>query len=125
MYMERETGGECPTCGAVKVLWVEYRDDGEAVGVNPEPPFSSPDQYRCTPCIREQDGDMDTWEWVQTLEGDDAELFQAALAQQYAMELTCTLCDGLGHGYPGAGPCPLEEQGYWDARGDEMREVGL
>lgn len=24
---------------------------------------------------------------------------------------TCNLCDGLGHGYPGAGPCPLEERG--------------
>ena len=27
-------------------------------------------------------------------------------------EQTCSLCDGLGHGYPGAGPCPLEERGY-------------
>jgi hypothetical protein len=24
---------------------------------------------------------------------------------------TCSLCDGLGHGYPGGGPCPLEERG--------------
>jgi hypothetical protein len=22
---------------------------------------------------------------------------------------TCLICDGVGHGYPGAGPCPLEE----------------
>lgn len=21
---------------------------------------------------------------------------------------TCSICDGLGHGYPGAGPCPIE-----------------
>lgn len=21
---------------------------------------------------------------------------------------TCNICDALGHGYPGAGPCPLE-----------------
>jgi len=28
---------------------------------------------------------------------------------------TCSLCDGLGHGYPGAGPCPLEERGQYDA----------
>lgn len=27
-------------------------------------------------------------------------------------ERTCSLCDGLGHGYPGAGPCPLEERGF-------------
>jgi len=20
----------------------------------------------------------------------------------------CSICDGLGHGYPGGGPCPLE-----------------
>lgn len=27
---------------------------------------------------------------------------------------TCRLCDGVGHGYPGGGPCPLEERGGWD-----------
>ena len=27
---------------------------------------------------------------------------------------TCSLCDGLGHGYPGGGPCPLEERGNYD-----------
>jgi hypothetical protein len=25
---------------------------------------------------------------------------------------TCSICDGAGHGYPGAGPCPLEDRGY-------------
>jgi hypothetical protein len=34
---------------------------------------------------------------------------------------TCSLCDGVGHGYPGAGPCPLEERGYWDAEEDIRR----
>lgn len=24
---------------------------------------------------------------------------------------SCSLCDALGHGYPGGGPCPLEETG--------------
>lgn len=24
----------------------------------------------------------------------------------------CSICDGLGHGYPGGGPCPLEDRGY-------------
>jgi hypothetical protein len=28
----------------------------------------------------------------------------------------CSICDGLGHGYPGAGPCPLEERGSQDPR---------
>jgi hypothetical protein len=26
---------------------------------------------------------------------------------------TCSICDGLGHGYPGGGPCPLEEGDSW------------
>lgn len=25
---------------------------------------------------------------------------------------TCSICDGLGHGYPGGRPCPLEERDY-------------
>lgn len=24
---------------------------------------------------------------------------------------TCSICDGLGHGYPGGPPCPLEQRG--------------
>lgn len=24
---------------------------------------------------------------------------------------TCSICDAVGHGYPGGGPCPLEERG--------------
>jgi hypothetical protein len=24
---------------------------------------------------------------------------------------TCSICDGLGHGYPGGGFCPLEDRG--------------
>lgn len=27
---------------------------------------------------------------------------------------TCSICDGLGHGYPGGPPCPLEERGRDD-----------
>jgi|SRR5215469_5142131 len=26
---------------------------------------------------------------------------------------TCSICDGLGHGYPGGPPCPLEEGDRW------------
>lgn len=29
---------------------------------------------------------------------------------------TCSICDAFGHGYPGAGPCPLEETGEDDPR---------
>lgn len=36
---------------------------------------------------------------------------------------TCSICDGVGHGYPGGGPCPLEEQGWAAARWDEEREA--
>lgn len=42
-------------------------------------------------------------------------------AEAMAEPPTCSLCDGLGHGYPGAGPCPLEERGYWDAEEDLAR----
>ena len=34
---------------------------------------------------------------------------------------TCSLCDAVGHGYPGAGPCPLEEHGHEDAEADRQR----
>lgn len=27
---------------------------------------------------------------------------------------TCSICDGLGHGYPGGAPCPLESADYSD-----------
>lgn len=38
-------------------------------------------------------------------------------------DVHCSLCDGLGHGQPGWGPCPLEEDpvaGY-EAQLDELR----
>jgi hypothetical protein len=31
---------------------------------------------------------------------------------------SCSICDALGHGYPGGGPCPLEERGAMDADRD-------
>ena len=34
---------------------------------------------------------------------------------------SCSICDALGHGYPGGGPCPLEERGYWDAEEERSR----
>lgn len=30
---------------------------------------------------------------------------------------TCSICDGLGHGYPGGPPCPIEDRGYNDGPG--------
>lgn len=32
----------------------------------------------------------------------------------------CSICDGMGHGYPGGGPCPLEVNEI--AWGEEERE---
>lgn len=32
-----------------------------------------------------------------------------ALQEVYKEGPTCSICDALGHGYPGGGPCPLEE----------------
>jgi hypothetical protein len=34
---------------------------------------------------------------------------------------TCSLCDAVGHGYPGAGPCPLEDRGAYEADRDMIR----
>lgn len=34
---------------------------------------------------------------------------------------TCSICDALGHGYPGGRPCPLEDRG-WDDGFDEWEE---
>lgn len=31
---------------------------------------------------------------------------------------TCPICDGLGHGVPGTRPCPIEDSGRYDDRGD-------
>lgn len=33
---------------------------------------------------------------------------------------SCSICDALGHGYPGGGPCPLEETGEDDPREREL-----
>lgn len=38
---------------------------------------------------------------------------------------SCSICDGLGHGYPGSGPCPLEERGWEDAEADRQREAWM
>jgi hypothetical protein len=27
---------------------------------------------------------------------------------------SCSICDGLGHGYPGGRPCPLEDRGFYE-----------
>jgi hypothetical protein len=37
---------------------------------------------------------------------------------------TCGLCDAVGHGYPGGGPCPLEERGWMDSLIDEQMGGG-
>lgn len=42
------------------------------------------------------DEDLDGWD-------DDAEPAEGP---------RCSICDGLGHGYPGGGPCPLEVTDY-------------
>jgi hypothetical protein len=52
------------------------------------------------------------WRWI-----------RVELDEQYADDgPTCSICDGLGHGYPGAGPCPLEDRG-WDDDDDRFRST--
>lgn len=36
---------------------------------------------------------------------------------------TCSLCDAAGHGYPGAGPCPLEERGSDEAYAEALYDA--
>lgn len=40
---------------------------------------------------------------------DDLAQYDAYLSE--VRQGHCSICDGLGHGFPGGGPCPLEEQG--------------
>lgn len=37
---------------------------------------------------------------------------------------SCSICDALGHGYPGGGPCPLEDRGYDDDRYESATATG-
>ena len=34
--------------------------------------------------------------------------------EPWEFEPTCRICDATGHGYPGVGPCPLEDVSYAD-----------
>mgnify|MGYP000911033681 CR=1 FL=1 len=38
----------------------------------------------------------------------------AVEVEDYYEGPTCSICDGVGHGYPGGRPCPLEERGALD-----------
>lgn len=58
---------------------------------------------------------------VTVLTDEEAEQIDDAIAYDWEAGRTCSLCDGLGHGYPGGGPCPLEERGHWDAEADLQR----
>lgn len=47
---------------------------------------------------------------------DAARQIAAAKDEQYGYDEgpSCSLCDALGHGYPGGPPCPLEDSGRYD-----------
>ena len=40
---------------------------------------------------------------------------------QEADTVYCSICDGIGHGQPGYGPCPLEDRGWMDTFEEEAR----
>lgn len=51
-----------------------------------------------------------------------------ALEAEEAYEVSlvyCSLCDGIGHGQPGYGPCPLEMRGDPCSCGNTMSLDGL
>ncbi len=37
----------------------------------------------------------------------------------------CSSCDGMGHGYLGGGPCPLESIGWMETMADEAHEQSM
>lgn len=59
-------------------------------------------------------------------EARECELVAASEAF-YADEPCCSICDGVGHGYPGAGPCPLECDpiAWMETEQDELRANAL
>ena len=44
-----------------------------------------------------------------------------AYAEAEAGTIYCSICDGIGHGQPGYGPCPLEDRGWMDTFEEEAR----
>jgi hypothetical protein len=55
------------------------------------------------------------WEMADQYLADRPYLTQVQLAEEeYEPEVHCSICDGIGHGQPGYGPCPLEERGADD-----------
>lgn len=50
-----------------------------------------------------------------------------AIEAEYDEPPSCSICDGLGHGYPGGPPCPLEvnEVQRWETDEDERRAQAL
>lgn len=47
--------------------------------------------------------------------------------ENFLAERTCSICDGLGHGYPGGGPCPLEVSPvvWMEEEEDRLRALGM
>jgi hypothetical protein len=62
-----------------------------------------------------------------TLANLDELLAQHENDWQDSQVVYCSLCDGIGHGQPGYGPCPLEERGadeaYAERRWEDARGV--
>lgn len=52
-----------------------------------------------------------------------ADRYAREYEEEYEASLVyCSLCDGLGHGQPGYGPCPLEERGADEAYAERQWE---
>jgi len=59
---------------------------------------------------------------VTTTEARDCEVDYMAMMQDADL-VYCALCDGIGHGQPGYGPCPLEMRGVEDTYAEEAWEA--
>jgi len=50
--------------------------------------------------------------WIGPLEDAEYAAYCHEEAKDYVP--SCSLCDAVGHGYVGGGPCPLEERGAYE-----------
>lgn len=94
---------------------IKERVDGE---VRPVADHFSFDDAKAALRIYSADGVDGLDEFCQRLD-------QEHYDEQEAGMVYCSICDGVGHGQPGYGPCPLEERGWAEALMDEEMEARM
>lgn len=98
--------------GHAGLFCIKERADGETL---PVADFLYFDQAKSALLVYMDQGKGGLDEFLTRLEDEHIDEMQNA-------EVCCRICDALGHGQPGYGPCPLEERGWMDALQDEEIE---